>query len=99
VIVAIAALIVAGVALRDAHRSAKAAHRAEARASEAQSDVAREQTRLAQLASTAKAVGALCHSSRHASIPNSTVYAVTVAREIIHGIVTSCDYAHVPEIP
>lgn len=98
-LVALAALILAGVALRDAHHANQTARKTQARAQIVSSQLARDKAELARIAPTAKAVRALCYAARHASIPPATTYAVTVGRSIIQGIVSSCDYSHITGTP
>jgi hypothetical protein len=49
-------------------------------------------------ATTRKALGNLCWSSRHAVIPQGSDYALEIGRAIIRGIRDSCDYAKVPDV-
>ena len=98
-LVAVAALIVAGLALRDARHANQTAHDTHARIQTLSSQLARQNAQLAHLTATAKAVRALCYAARHASVPQATNYALTVGRSIIHGIITSCDYGHIAAAP
>ena len=98
-LVAVAALILTGIALRDSRQAHRTAQNAEAHAQTLSSQLAQQQTRLARLAPTAKAVRALCYAARRASVPPASNYALTVGRSIIKGIITSCAYGQIPDVP
>jgi type VI protein secretion system component VasK len=98
-LVAVAALILTGIALRDSRQAHRTAQNAEAHAQTLSSQLAQQQTRLARLAPTAKAVRALCYDARHASVPPASNYALTVGRSIIKGIITSCAYGQISDVP
>jgi hypothetical protein len=104
-LVAVVAVAFAGFAVGDARRAAHDARAArahaqalEARAAASRHQLARARLQLGRLAPTAGAVNALCRAARSASIPSDT-YAVAVARSIVHGIVSSCDWGRVAYTP